>query len=275
MRISARCRALAFVLAGSSLLLLAMARAEEPTEPSGEKTASPSTETPAPGEGLDTITEAIPEEMKDPAFEKFVDLKLLGQAWNDLNPSLFTDAVLLLKEGERVLGRPHKGVNSDELLATAVRLAGQQKDKATLDRLAKVAEKAGNEKLSGLITITKAGMNKSRAAPSVAINLDELTPESIATYRLVSKQIQAAEIASDRETLDVLDSGLEGRADLNPKQREALRKMIEAARASVPKVTEAKEPDVPEGTSPPRRSKRPRKCSSCSPSPTGLRPRSR
>ncbi len=86
---------------------------------------------------------SIPDELQDRGFDKFVDLDLLRVALQDLDAELVTDIALQMADGERVLMRSHKAVSADELLGVAIRLGGQQKDSATLMRLAKAVKTLG------------------------------------------------------------------------------------------------------------------------------------
>src|SRR5438309_1123415 len=47
--------------------------------------------------------EEIPPPLQESAFERYVDLRLLGQALSSQNPGLLCDVALQLAEGERVL----------------------------------------------------------------------------------------------------------------------------------------------------------------------------
>src|SRR5262249_45530650 len=130
------------------LLMLAAARAEEPPEPGDAPVTAPASPASKDAPSEDAIEEGFGEDIQDPAFDKYVDLKLLGQAWNDKDPTLFTDGILELAEGERVRGRPHKAVNIDKLRTTAINLAKEKKAPATLTRLAKAAEGTGRKELA-------------------------------------------------------------------------------------------------------------------------------
>src|SRR3990170_1248000 len=104
------------------------AQEESGVAPASESAAgAPASETapagPAPIAGLDTRTRNIlrtlaaagemPKELRDPAFDRYVNLALLGTAWADLDSSLMTDVAFQLIEGERVLVRPHRVISTD------------------------------------------------------------------------------------------------------------------------------------------------------------------
>src|SRR5262249_59130687 len=98
-------------------------------------------------------------EFRDPAFDRYVDLTLLQEALASRDSAQVADVALQLAEGERILLRPHKAVKADKLLALAVRLAAKMQDRATLDRLAKMATARGDK---GLATQIEAARNVSR-----------------------------------------------------------------------------------------------------------------
>src|SRR5262245_61010621 len=76
----------------------------------------------------------------DPAFERYVDMEALAEAWEDRDAEALTDIGLQLAEGERVLLRSHKGITAEQVLTVAARLAADQRDKKTLQRLSRAAE---------------------------------------------------------------------------------------------------------------------------------------
>ena len=65
----------------------------------------------------------IPSDLADPAFDRYVDLSLLGTAWDLGDASLMTDVALQHTEGQRVLMRPHRAIVPEKLLEVAARLA--------------------------------------------------------------------------------------------------------------------------------------------------------
>jgi hypothetical protein len=92
----------------------------------------------------------IPACRQDTAFDQFVDLTYLGQAWQELSPSKLADCGLQLAEGERVLLREHKAITAQRVLSYAIQLAGQQGDGETLVRLAKASAVTGNADLGAV-----------------------------------------------------------------------------------------------------------------------------
>lgn len=68
------------------------------------------------------------EDIDDPAFDKHVDILLVGYAWDQLDAGLLTDCALQLAEGERILMRKHKAISSQQLLAIATKVAADNRD---------------------------------------------------------------------------------------------------------------------------------------------------
>src|SRR5262249_22565918 len=95
---------------------------------------------------------AIPADLRDPAFERYVDVAQVGEALAAGNPGLLTDVAMQLAEGERVLQRPHKALSAARVLKLAMRLAVEKKDKPALDRLAKVVKASGDKELKAWFT---------------------------------------------------------------------------------------------------------------------------
>src|SRR5690349_11388462 len=68
--------------------------------------APPSATPPTDSEmGEPIMVYSLPAELTDPAFDKYVDISLLGRAWSSKDSALLTDIALQLAEGERVLMR--------------------------------------------------------------------------------------------------------------------------------------------------------------------------
>ena len=106
-------------------------------------------------------------EMYDEDFAKHVDLRMLGVAWQTLDAKLMTDVALQLREAERVLGRKHPKITSDQVLKLAGKAAADSDDKATLERLARVAQASGNS-----AEVNEMKQMKSLAAASRALKGD-------------------------------------------------------------------------------------------------------
>ena len=186
----------------------------------------------------------VPEEVFDPAFDRYVDLGLLVQAWDSKDPALLTDVALQLAEGERILLRPHKVISAEKLLGLALRAATERNDKAALDRLKNVAEKTGTESLQAQIAMNAKLGGESRAEDSMAmVSVHETTPLTYAVYHSLVNQIQTARIASDRELLEDTQKQIDAAVGLSEIQRDYLLKIMESAKAEIPEGMKT-DPDI-------------------------------
>src|SRR5579871_3302728 len=68
-----------------------------------------------------TAAAGLPALLRDPAFDRYVDMNLLRKGWDNLDSSLLADVGLQLAEGERVLYRPHKAVGAEQILSLAIK----------------------------------------------------------------------------------------------------------------------------------------------------------
>ena len=108
----------------------------------------------------------IPDELQDRAFDQYVDMVRLQEAWDRLSAAALADAGLQLAEGERVLFRSHKALPADAVLKAAANIAVEKRDKQTLERLAKAARVLGSWAPSIRSTTRPSGANH-RAAQAV------------------------------------------------------------------------------------------------------------
>ena len=152
----------------------------------------------------------IPSEMADPAFERFVDLKLLGDAYSYNDPVLMVDVGLQLLEGERVLLRSHHGLKGTDVLDVALRMATGQNDTATLDRLTKVAEKTGDKSLADKLTVSRQLASQTRAAaPPIPEDDESLSSDDIQTLQEQMHRLERAQALGDVPALRMLQTELE------------------------------------------------------------------
>jgi len=177
-------------LVGGFALTLGLSRAQDEakTEDKAETTSKASTE-----------EAAIPVTLQDPAFERFVDIRLLGRAVSDLDASLMTDLALQLAEGERVLLRSHKGLPAKGVLQSAAKMAAKKGDKKSLSRLAKYAKQSKDEDLGKLVSTNLKFAEKSRpVAPTIS---GDTTPEQLSVYKGFLAQIDSAAFLGDTKGL--------------------------------------------------------------------------
>ncbi len=179
----------------------------------------------------------IPKALHDKPFDRFVDVLLLGEAWDYHDAEWITDMGLQIAEGERVLMRPHKVLESAKLLEVAAHIAGDQKDKPTLDRLAKVAQVRRDERLSSAV---EAARKVAAEAPAdvhhrLGDSVEDLSPRALTMHQAAIRKIRALRLAGDREKLDSFDKHLDTVDTLHEGQQGHLDHEIAKARKNAVK----------------------------------------
>lgn len=184
-------------------------------------------------------------DLADPAFARYVDLNLLGQAWEQLDASLLTDCALQLAEGERILMRSHKAITAQQVLELATKIAAEKNDKSTLDRLANVAAATKNTAAAEQIAAAKklAGVSrKVEAAPTVPAT--DTNPDQLALYQEAINGAKAATVAADVSYFDNLEAALNDKecilVRLSDTQRKYLTKLISDTRPLLSKTADPK-----------------------------------
>ena len=177
-------------------------------------------------------------EMYDEDFAKHVDLRMLGVAWQTLDAKLMTDVALQLREAERVLGRKHPKITSDQILKLAGKAAADSDDKATLERLARVAQASGNSAEVNEMKQMKSLAAASRALKGDLINIpmfsaNDVNNGAIAAFANTILQIRAAKVAADKDTLKDLAEGTDLLSSLSDDHRSRLKGLIDDAMESV------------------------------------------
>lgn len=172
----------------------------------------------------------------DPAFDRFADLQLLGEAIDQGDAAAVADVGLQLAEGERVLGRPHRTIDAATVLSAAASLAARSGDAETLDRLAKAAARDGRKELSQQVAAAGRLAAASRAPhePPTAVPADELAPAELARYKALSQEIDIAAALGDATTLDRARGEVEGRVWSSEQLSASLLRQLDAAREQMP-----------------------------------------
>jgi hypothetical protein len=178
--------------------------------------------------------------MYDPAFDRYVDMLLVGQAWDTLDSALLTDCALQLAEGERILMRSHKAISSKQLLELAAKVAADKRDTAALDRLAKVCEATKNSATLEQVTTAKKLASASRKVdPAMSVSATDTSPDQLALYQEAINGVKAAGIVGDSLYFENLEAGLSDKesllTSLSETQRTHLKKIMGEARDSMPK----------------------------------------
>jgi hypothetical protein len=208
----------------------------QPEQPATTEAAA----TPQVGEGVEAVLRilargaAVPAELKDPAFDYYVDLTLLGTAWVDLDPKLTADLALQFLEGERVLRRSHRMVKAEDIMKIAVRLAILKNDQESLTRLEKAIEESGNEQFAADLAAAKADLAEAQAESAWTVPVATTSAVEFARYKGVLQDIDAAIIVQDRDILKQLEGELETMADLPQAQRARLQERVKSALAKIP-----------------------------------------
>lgn len=151
----------------------------------------------------------------DEGFNDYVNLNRLGQAWRELDSEAIADAVLQLAEGERVLLRPHKAIDTDELAKVAVEVAADNGDAASLSRLARFAAARGNTQLSGRIKAAQKTSGTTRRISELKVDPGRLTTDDLDTYHALQMIARRAKIFGDVETLKDLEKELKEQDGIN------------------------------------------------------------
>jgi hypothetical protein len=183
------------------------------------------------GEGI------VPAELQDPAFDYYVDLVLVGTAWVELDAVLITDLSLQFMEGERVLLRSHRAIDSADLMQIAIRLATVKGDAESLARLEKAVERSDNKELATELAEAKKQIADAEGEES-AWNVPVATTSAaeFARYKGVLQDIEAAIVVRDLETLETLKDELQQMMDLPAPHRQKLDRKIEQALTVFSKV---------------------------------------
>jgi hypothetical protein len=165
----------------------------------------------------------IPACRQDRAFNQFVDLTYLGQAWQELSPSKLADCGLQLAEGERVLLREHSAISAERVLGYAIQLAGQQGDGPTLARLAKAPVVTRNAELAQQLQAARKQVAGSELAPTA-------DPQSAAEtlYQAVLQDIREVKLTSSPKAAEVLRKIVPTLPVLSQGQKQTLLRELDA-----------------------------------------------
>jgi hypothetical protein len=171
----------------------------------------------------------------DPAFEPFVDVVIVGKAWDGMDPELLTDVTLQLIEGERVLQRSHRAFPAEHLFALAAEVAAAKQDEASLTRLERAAERAGRGEWKGQLDLARklAGTPRSDEEHEVVPYAD-MTQEEYEVYYYCLQAIRTARMTGDAEQLERLRDRIPGVHVLQPRSVARLQELIAEAHGTSP-----------------------------------------
>ena len=201
-----------------------------------EATAEAEAAEPAVAPTAESPVQVAPLKVKrDPAFERYVDRKLLGQAVEKLNAQLLTDVALQFVVGERSLFRSHKSVTAGEVLELAVQVAADKRDAESLDRLAQGAAQIGNEELAARIQAAQQLAASARAVdPALTVSVETMTPRTFELYQRSLRYIDRQKLLHNSEALEGFRERLPELKHLGDAERKFLEQHIASALESLP-----------------------------------------
>jgi len=180
--------------------------------------------------------DVVPLDLNDQAFDRYIGLQFLADAWVALDAARLTDAALLLAEGERVLLRPHRAITAAEALQLAARTAFEQGDAVTITRLEKVAALRKDAELKAMIAASKKLGGASRSS-APGVDLNTTTPAAFALLYACHADVKRAKLAGDVLVLMALSKAIPDMPLLTAEQKEQLLSVTNAP------VTEADKPN--------------------------------
>jgi hypothetical protein len=171
----------------------------------------------------------------DPAFDRYVDMDLLADAWQDKDAGLLTDLALAMAEGERILQRPRRGISADDVFAGAIKSAAELRDGAGLDRLTKVLGNLKRTDLLAQASTARRLASASRAVdPGLAVQADAISPAAFFDMKSMLEDIASAKIAGDRKELRELSKDIAEMSELTDAQRKSLTRVAAEAIEMLP-----------------------------------------
>jgi hypothetical protein len=189
-------------------------------------------------EGAGTLAAINSAHFADPAFDRYVDLNLLGRAWRKLDAAMLTDGACQLMEGERILLRSHKLLSSEQVLQKVIQIAVERKDETTLKRLTRVLERRPNPGLqSQLQAALKLAAGSRGENTALLVDPRETAAEAFEACQAFLAAMAAGRLSRDRKALDDL-AALQQAAGLlrglGKQERERLLTELAASRSAIP-----------------------------------------
>lgn len=170
---------------------------------------SPAQESKSPAATASEPEPSARPDFNDPAFNRYVDLLLLGHAWDTQDPVLLTDCALQLAEGERILMRNHKAIASIEVIELATKVAAARQDNATLDRLARMLTATNNAAaIEKVNTARKLASASRKSEPALSVSVTESNPDQLFIYQEALNGAKAATASGDATYFTNLESAL-------------------------------------------------------------------
>jgi hypothetical protein len=212
-----------------------IAEATSEVNPVAAAEESPPAVDEVPGQRLEDILSMlatggeVPEDLRDPAFDYYVDLPLLGHAWVELDSPLLVDLALQFTEGERVLLRSHRAIRAVDLMEVAIRTAAVKVDKDSLARLEKAVPRLENADLTAELAKAQKSVAEGGAETAWMLPVATTSAAEFARYKGVLQDIEAAIVTRDRATLEALQAELKTSIQLPETHRQKLEAKIAGA----------------------------------------------
>lgn len=184
----------------------------------------------------DTPTMSV--EFVDPAFDRYIDISLLGIAWENQDAAALTDAAIQLAEGEKVLFRSHKCFPAKVVFEKALAVAADQKDTATLERLAKVAKACDCKDFAAKVSqTTKLAAESRSVTPDVDLLKAPASEESLAYVQYLMELISRIRVVGDKDALVQVEKAVKGlkpsKETISQGEVDSLLKLVGESRAAM------------------------------------------
>lgn len=159
-------------------------------------------------------SEPLSEQVADPGFERYADVRLLKTAYEQVDSALMTDVALQLAEGERVLLRPHQAISAKSAILAAAELAAKKGDQSSLKRLQKHLANGGDQELvKRLQALVSLSAQQRAATPDLDVKIDTLTPNEAEIVRGVTRDLERAKYLGGRtaaqDVVEFIKTGVE------------------------------------------------------------------
>ena len=144
-----------------------------------------------------------PPGLFESAFANYVNVRSLATAIERLDDARMTDLAFQFAAAESALERQHKLFSVRDVAGFAAALAGETHDKASLERLAKLAAKLNDKELTARVAAAKLEAGKPPPpAPATPIQLDKVKPGTLARYKDFRWAIHAEKVLGNRAELE-------------------------------------------------------------------------
>lgn len=148
------------------------------------------------------------ESATDPAFERLVDLQLLGKAVNSNDIHQMIDILFVLAEREQVLQRTHRsGISASGLFLRIAGYAARHRDAEAISRLERGAVRMDTSDWTEQLTALREFLATQRSIPP-SVPLSQVTTEKLITVASISRVMKWADLTGSQEALDRVESEL-------------------------------------------------------------------